>query len=192
MDDCDEIMTLGLVDVSHMSIFNDFEETVRNEFHGSIINQFSMITVNSAPADNHESTLGIVTNDLGNDTRALITLYCGQVEGACGFFGNSIDAGNVAANISGSNCDYIYAVLRMNYFLIVTISPVLMMNYFLIVTLRRVLRMKLILIVTQKRRLMMTLAIIVTLVWLRMNLSEWVIRAQYLWTLLTMIIHVSH
>ena len=27
MDDCDEIMTLGLADVSHMSIFNDFDET---------------------------------------------------------------------------------------------------------------------------------------------------------------------
>ena len=27
MDDCDEIMTLGLADVSQMSIFKDFDET---------------------------------------------------------------------------------------------------------------------------------------------------------------------
>ena len=73
----------------------------------------------------------------------------------------------------------IYTVLRMNYFLIVTIGPVLMMNYFLIVTLRRVLRMKLILIVTQRRRLMMKPVLIVMFVWLRMNLSEWVVRTQY-------------
>ena len=52
--------------------------------------------------------------------------------------------------------------------------------------------MTLILIVTQRRRLMMKLVLIVTLVWLRMNLSEWVVRTQYFWMLLTMIIHVSH
>ena len=69
-----------------------------------------MITVDSAPAHNHESTLGTGTNDLGNDTRAHTTLYSGQVEGVCGLFGNSIDTGNIAANISGSNCDYIYSV----------------------------------------------------------------------------------
>ena len=110
MDDCDEIMTLGLADVSHMSIFNDFDETDKDEYHGRIIDQFTMITVDSAPADNHESTLGTGTNDLGNDTRAHTTLYSGQVEGACGLFGNSIDTGNIAANISGSNCDHVYSV----------------------------------------------------------------------------------
>ena len=68
-----------------------------------------MITVDSAPADNHESTLGTGTNDLGNDTRAHTTLYSGQVEGACGLFDNSIDTGNIAANTSGSNCDHIYS-----------------------------------------------------------------------------------
>ena len=110
MDDCDEIVTLRLADVSHMSIFNDFDESDRNEFHGRIIEQFSMITVDSAPADNQESTLGTGTNDLGNDTRAHKTLYSGQVEGACGLFGNSIDTSNIAANISGSNCDHMYSV----------------------------------------------------------------------------------
>ena len=120
MDDSDEIMTLGLADMSHMLIFNDFDETDNDEFHGRIIDQFTMITVDSAPADNHESTLGTGTNDLGNDTRAHTTLYPCQVEGACGLFGNSIDTGNIAANMSGSNCDHIYTVLRMNYFLIVT------------------------------------------------------------------------
>ena len=178
MDDYDEIMTLGLADVSYMSIFNDFDETDRDEFHGRLIDQFSMITLDSAPADNQESTVGTGPNDLGNDTRTQTTLYSGQVEGACGLFGNSIDTGSIAANISGSNLT-IYKVLRMNYCPIVTMSSVLRMNYFLIVTLRRVLRMTLILIVTQRRRLRMKLILIVTLVWLRMNLSEWVVRTQY-------------
>ena len=65
MDDCDEILTFGLAHVSHMSSFNGFDQTDRNEFHGRIIDQFLMITVDSAPADNHESTLGTGTNDLG-------------------------------------------------------------------------------------------------------------------------------
>ena len=69
-----------------------------------------MITVGCTPANNHESTLGTGSNDLGNDTRAHTTLCSGQVEGACGLFGNSIDTVNIAANISGSNCDHIYSV----------------------------------------------------------------------------------
>ena len=82
----------------------------KNELRGRVIDQFSMITVDSAPADNHESTLGTGTNNLGNHTRAHTTLYSGQVEGACGLFGNSIDTGNIAAYISGSNCDHIDSV----------------------------------------------------------------------------------
>ena len=70
MDDCNEIMTLGLADVSYMSIFNDFDETDRNVFHGRIIDDFSMIKVDSTTADNHESTLSTGNNDLGNNTRA--------------------------------------------------------------------------------------------------------------------------
>ena len=105
-DDCNEIMTLGLVDVSYMSIFNDFDEADRNVFHDRIINKFSIITIDSTTADNHKSTLGTGTNDLGNDTRAHTNLYSGQVEGACVLFGNSIDTGNIAANISSSNCDH--------------------------------------------------------------------------------------
>ena len=103
-------MTLGLADVSHMSIFIDFDETDKDEYYSRIIDQFTMITVDSAPADNHESTLGTGSNDLGNDTRDHTTLYPVQVEGACGLFGNSIDTGNIAANISGSNCDHVYSV----------------------------------------------------------------------------------
>ena len=103
-------MTLGLAGVSHMSIFNDFDETDRDEFYCRIINQFSMITVDSAPFDNHESNLGTGTNDFRNDTRTHAILYSGQEEGACQLFGNSIDTGNIAANISGSNCDHIYSV----------------------------------------------------------------------------------
>ena len=74
-------------------------------FHGRIIDEFSMITVDFTTADNHESTLGTGTNDLGNDTRAHTILYSGQVEGVFRLFGNSIDTGNMSANISGSNCD---------------------------------------------------------------------------------------
>ena len=110
MDDCDEIMTLGLADVSHISIFNDFDETDREECHGRIIDQFTMITVDFTPADKHRSNLGTGTNDLGNDTRTHTTLYSGQAEEACGLFDKSIDTGNIAANISGSNCDHIYSV----------------------------------------------------------------------------------
>ena len=110
MDDCDEIMSLGLADVSHMSIFNDIDETDRDELHVRIIDQFTMITVDSTTADNHESTFSTGTNDLWNDTRVHTTLYSGQVEGPCGLFGNFIDTGNIAANISGSNCDHIYHV----------------------------------------------------------------------------------
>ena len=103
-------MSLGLTDMSHMSIFNDFDET-DDDYHGGIImDTFTMITVDSAPADNHKSTLGAGTNDLGNDTRAHTTSYSCQVEGPCGLFGNSTDTGKIGANISGSNCDHIYSV----------------------------------------------------------------------------------
>ena len=43
MDDCDEIMTLGLADVSCMSIFNAFDKTDRDEFHCKIIDQFTVM-----------------------------------------------------------------------------------------------------------------------------------------------------
>ena len=76
MDDCDEIMSLGLADMSHMSIFNDFDET-DDEYHGRIIDQLTIISVDSTPVDNHEGTLGTGTNDLENDTRAHATLYSG-------------------------------------------------------------------------------------------------------------------
>ena len=102
MDDCDEIMTLGLADVSHVN-FNGFDETDRNEFHGRIMDEFSMITVDSTTADNYESTFGTGTNDLGNDTWAYTTLYSGQVEGVFGLFGNSIHTGKIANNISVEN-----------------------------------------------------------------------------------------
>ena len=179
MDDCDKIMTLGLADVSNMSIFNDFDETDRDEFHGRIIDQFSMITVDSAPADKHESTLGTGTNDLEDDTRAHTTLYSGQVEGACELCGNSIDIGNIVVNISGSNCYYIYSVedeLLSNCDCKSCGEDDLLSN---IVTLRRVLRMKLYLIVTQRRRFRMKVILIMILVWLKRNLSEWVVRTQY-------------
>ena len=106
------VMKVLLLDwqMCHTCQFSITEETDRNEFHGRIIDQFSMIRVDSATADNHESILGTDTNDLGNDNRTHTTLYSGQVEGACGLFGNSIGTGNIVANISGSNCDHIYSV----------------------------------------------------------------------------------
>ena len=139
--------------------------------HGRKIDDFVIITIDSTTADNHESTFVIGTNDLENDTGAHTNLYSSQVEGAFGWFGNSIDSGNITAIICYSNCDHNH-VLMMNYFLIVTKSPVLRINYFLIVTVRRVLIMKLILNMTLKRKFMMKLVLIGTLVCLRMNLSD--------------------
>ena len=75
-------------------------------FHGRIINDLSMITVDSTTADNNGSTLGTGINDFGDDTGAHTHLYSGQVEGAFGLFSNSINTGNITANISGSNCDH--------------------------------------------------------------------------------------
>ena len=116
-----------------------------------------MITIDSTTIDNHMSTLGTGTNYWENDTGAHKNLSSDQVERAFGLFRNSIDTGNITANVNGSNC-YHESWFEDEYFLIVTISPVLRMNYFLIVTLKRV--------------LMMTLFLIVTLLWMRMNLSD--------------------
>ena len=107
MDDCDEIMTLGLADVSYISIFNDFDETVtygKDMLYGRIIDNPSMVTIDSTTPDNHESILGPGTNDSENDTVTHTNLHAGQVERAFGLLGNSIDTGNITANISGSNC----------------------------------------------------------------------------------------
>ena len=104
-------MKLCLLDwqICHTCLFSMTDE-IDGDYHGGIImDTFTMITVDCAPADNHESTLGTGTNDLGNDTRAHKTLYSGQIEGACGLFDNSTDTGNIAANISGSNCDHMYS-----------------------------------------------------------------------------------
>ena len=49
-------------------------------FHGRIVDDFSMITVDSTTVDNHKSTLVTGTNDLGNDMWAHTSLYSGQVE----------------------------------------------------------------------------------------------------------------
>ena len=62
--------------------------------------------VTSTTAGNHQSTMGISTNDLENDTWAYINLYTGHTVEASGLFGNSIDTGNIAANKSGSNYDH--------------------------------------------------------------------------------------
>ena len=50
VDDCDQMMNLALVDVSCMSIFTDFDETVtydRDRSHNRIIDDFSMLTIDS-------------------------------------------------------------------------------------------------------------------------------------------------
>ena len=79
-------------------------------FHCRIIDDFSMITIDSATTYIHDCTLGDGTNDLEDDTGAHINLYSGQVEGAFGLFGNSINTGNITDNISGSNCDHEFCV----------------------------------------------------------------------------------
>ena len=77
MNDCNEIMTLGLADVSYMAIFNDFDKTDREVFHGRIIDDFSMLKIDSTTPNKHESIFGIGTNDLRNETRAYTNLYAG-------------------------------------------------------------------------------------------------------------------
>ena len=116
----------------------------KDMFHGRIIDDFSMMTIDSTTAENHDRTLGIGTNDLENDTAAHTNLYSGQVEGALDYLAIPLR---------------LVTLLPTLVVLIVTMNPVLRMNYFLILTLKGVLMMKLILIVI--------------LVWLRMNLSMW-------------------
>ena len=73
VDDCDANINLGLVDLSYLSVFNDFDETVtydRDMLHGRIIDDLSMSEINSTTAGNHKSTLGTCINDLENDTGA--------------------------------------------------------------------------------------------------------------------------
>ena len=56
VDDCVEVMNLGLADVSYMSIFNDFDENVtydKDMFHSRITDYSSMLTINATTADNH-------------------------------------------------------------------------------------------------------------------------------------------
>ena len=101
-------MILGLADVSCISLFSDFDETVtygKNTFYGRIKDDFSVFTIDSTTADNYESTLGTGTNDLENDTGAYKNLYFWPHSRiSFVFFGNAIRNGNFAANISGCNC----------------------------------------------------------------------------------------
>ena len=109
MDVCDESISHGLADVSYMSIFNDFDESVtygKDMLHGRILDGFSMVTIDSTTADNHDSTLRTGINDLENETWAHTNLYSGQVEEGFGLFGNSIDTGYITANINSSKCDH--------------------------------------------------------------------------------------
>ena len=73
VEDCDEISNLGLADVSYMSGFKYVDEIVtygKYIFHDRIIDDFSMLTIDSITADNYENTLGADTNELENDTGA--------------------------------------------------------------------------------------------------------------------------
>ena len=55
-----------------MSVINDRWNVKygKDVFHDRMIDNFSMFTIDSATADNHESTLDTATNDLDNDTRS--------------------------------------------------------------------------------------------------------------------------
>ena len=102
-------MTLGLAGVSYMSVSNDFDETVIYDqaiIHGRILDNISLVKIDSTTVENYDSTLGTGTNDLRNDTGAHTNLYSGQLEGAFALCGNSIDTGNITANISNSKCDH--------------------------------------------------------------------------------------
>ena len=108
VDDCDETLNLGLTDMLYKLVLNDYDETTtygKTMFHVRIINEFSMLTIDSTTADNHQGTLSTGTNDLKDDTGSYTNHYPGQVEDMFGLFSNSIDTGNIAVNKSGSDCD---------------------------------------------------------------------------------------
>ena len=139
MDDCDEMLTHGLTDLPYMSVFNDFEETVtygKDMFHGRIIEGFSIMTIESTTADNHEITLGTGTNDLENVTGLTQTFTLAKWRELLECLAIPL----ILVTLLPTLVVLIVTmnpVVRMNYFLIVIISPVLRMNYFLIVTLNR-------------------------------------------------------
>ena len=57
----------------HTCQFLMTDETVtygKDVFHGRIIDNISMVTIDSTTANNYKSTLVTGTNDLGNDTVA--------------------------------------------------------------------------------------------------------------------------
>ena len=92
-----------------MSIYNDFDGKFtygKDMFGGSIIDDFSILVVDSNTTVNHGSTLGSGTNDLGKDTGAYTNLMSGQAVEAFGLFSKSTESGNIAANNRGYNCDH--------------------------------------------------------------------------------------
>ena len=109
IDDCDEIMTLGLAVASYLPVTNDFDETVMcgtYMFHGRIIDDFSILKIDSTTAYIHESTMSTGLMIWRMILGAHTSLYSGQVEGMFGLFNSSIDTGIITANSSGSNCDH--------------------------------------------------------------------------------------
>ena len=68
-------------------------------FHGKIMDDFSMLIMDSTTAGKHESTLGNCSTYIRSDTEAHRNLYYGQI----GLFGNSTDTGNIVANIRSFN-----------------------------------------------------------------------------------------
>ena len=116
-----DVLTFELADVSQMPIFNDFDKTLtsgKHKFHVRIIDDLSMLIIDSGTADNHESTLGTGTNYLENDTGDNTHLNSGHVGRVFGLFGNSTDTVNLTSIIRALIV-IINSVLRMNYFLIV-------------------------------------------------------------------------
>ena len=66
---------------------------------------FSVCTIESTTADNHESTLGTSTNYLENDTEVHTPLLWPS-RWTFSLFGNSIDTGITTANINGTHCHH--------------------------------------------------------------------------------------
>ena len=67
-DYCDDIMNLGLANVSFMSLFNNLDQSAtygKDMFLGKIIDEYATLTIDSTTAANHEDTFGTGTNDLG-------------------------------------------------------------------------------------------------------------------------------
>ena len=102
-------------------------------FHGRKIDDCSMVKIDSTTTDNHESTFSAGTYDFENDTGTHKTFTLAKYRKLLNCLAIPL---------------ILLSLLPASVVLIVTTNPMLRMNYFLIMTLKRVVMMKPIVIVT--------------------------------------------